>query len=217
MIVAIASTKGGVGKSTIAVNLAVEATYDGKNVLLVDSDIQGSSMSFRAVRDKDDIKASSIVSPTLHRDLPSFRQTFDFIVIDTGGRDTGVFRSALLSADVVVIPVLPSQYDIWAAGDNVDNIRFARIVKQFKVFFLFNQVIQGTKISKDAMSALGDIIGQEDIRLLNTRLISRVAYKNSISQGLGVSEYEPTGKAAAEIRSLYEEITYDDKETSPSR
>ncbi len=205
MVITVASTKGGVGKSTIAVNLAVEAARDGKRVLLVDSDIQGSSIGFRAAREKDDIKAMSIITSTLHRDLGDFKN-FDCIIVDVGGRDTGVFRSALLAADIVIVPVLPSQYDIWAAADNVENIRLARVVKEIKSFFLFNQVIQGTKISGEATAALEEIIGEDGIKLMESQLVSRVAYKNSISKGLGVSEYEPNGKAAAEMHTLYEEI-----------
>jgi chromosome partitioning protein len=205
MVITVASTKGGVGKSTIAVNLAVEAARDGKRVLLVDSDIQGSSIGFRAARERDDIKAMSIITSTLHRDLGDFKN-FDCIIVDVGGRDTGVFRSALLAADIVIVPVLPSQYDIWAAADNVENIRLARVVKEIKAFFLFNQVIQGTKISGEATAALEEIIGDDGIRLMESQLVSRVAYKNSISKGLGVSEYEPNGKAAAEMHALYNEI-----------
>ncbi len=205
MVITVASTKGGVGKSTIAVNLAVEAAKDGKRVLLVDSDIQGSSIGFRAAREKDDIKAMSIITNTLHRDLRDF-QNFNYIIVDVVGRDTGVFRSALLAADMVIIPVLPSQYDIWAAADNVENIRLARVVKEFKAYFLFNQVIQGTKISGEATAALEEIIGEDGIKLMESQLVSRVAYKNSISKGLGVSEYEPNGKAASEIHALYNEI-----------
>jgi len=205
MVITVASTKGGVGKSTIAVNLAVEAARDGKRVLLVDSDIQGSSIGFRAAREKDDIKAMSIITSTLHRDLGDFKN-FDCIIVDVGGRDTGVFRSALLAADIVIVPVLPSQYDIWAAADNVENIRLARVVKEIKTFFLFNQVIQGTKISGEATAALEEIIGEDGIKLMESQLVSRVAYKNSISKGLGVSEYEPNGKAAAEMHALYDEI-----------
>lgn len=205
MIITVASTKGGVGKSTIAVNLAVEASRDGKRVLLVDSDVQGSSINFRAAREKDDIQAMSIITSTLHRDLQAF-QNFTTIIVDVGGRDTGVFRSALLAADIVIIPVLPSQYDIWAAADNVENVRAAAVVKDFRPRFLFNQVIANTRVSGEALAALTEIIGENGIKLLDTQLYQRVAYKTSISRGLGVSEFEPAGKAASEIHALYEEI-----------
>ena len=205
MIVTVASTKGGVGKSTIACNLAVEGIKAGERVLLVDADVQSSSLAFRAERPKDDIQAISITTPTLHRDLASF-QGFDLVVIDVGGRDTGVFRSALLAADKVIIPVLPSQYDIWAAGDSIAIIKEAKVYKDFKAYFLFNQVIANTKVSTEAMEALQEIIGEDGLMLLKTQLFSRVAYKTSISKGLGVAEYEPNSKAAAEMKSLFKEI-----------
>lgn len=205
MIISVASTKGGVGKSTIAANLAVESSRDGKRVLLVDSDVQGSSVGFRSARTKDDIQAMSITTPTLHRDLKAF-SGFDVVVIDCGGRDTGVFRSTLLAADIVIVPVLPSQYDIWAAGESIAIITEAKIYKDFKPFFLFNQLIANTKVSNEASEALQEIIGESGIGLLDVQLFSRVAYKTSISKGLGVSEYEPSGKASAEIQTLYAEV-----------
>ena len=69
MIVTVGNTKGGVGKTTIAVNLAVEAAKDGKTVLLIDTDPQGSSTAFRTEREKDDIKAVALVSDKLHKDI----------------------------------------------------------------------------------------------------------------------------------------------------
>ena len=97
MIITIGHTKGGVGKSTISANLSVCFALDKKKVLLIDADIQGSSMAFRASRTKEDIKAMAITKPTLHADLKDF-STIDIIIIDTDGRDRGVFRSAILAA-----------------------------------------------------------------------------------------------------------------------
>lgn len=206
-IVAIANTKGGVGKSTIACNFAVEAAKEKKKVLLVDSDVQGSSIGFRAMRENDDINALSIVTPTLHKDLPAMKSSFDLIIIDAGGRDGQVFRSALMASDIVVIPLLPSQYDIWAAGDSLDILKEARVYKKLAAVFLFNQVIQNTNIAKEASEALKEITTDNDIKLLDATLYSRVAYKASISKGLGVTEYEPNSKAALEIKQAYKEVT----------
>ncbi len=207
MIISFASTKGGVGKSTLACNFAVEGRRAGKRVLLVDADVQGSSMGFRSMREKDDIKATAITTPTLHKDLPDFQDKFDLIVIDAGGRETHVFRSAIVAADTVVVPILPSQYDIWAASDTLGVLKEACVYKDIKTYFLFNQVIQGTRITGEAMDALKEVVGENGIRLLDTMLYSRVAYKNSIGRGLGVVEFEPNGKAAGEIQALYKEVT----------
>jgi len=205
-IVAVANTKGGVGKSTIACNFAIEAAKEKKNILLVDSDVQGSSIGFRAMRDNDDIKALSIVTPTLHKDLPAMKSSFDLIIIDAGGRDGQVFRSALMASDIVVIPLLPSQYDIWAARDSLEILKEARVYKTLTAVFLFNQVIQNTNIAKEASEALKEITNENDIKLLESTLYSRVAYKGSISRGLGVSEYEPNSKAALEVNQAYKEV-----------
>jgi plasmid segregation oscillating ATPase ParF len=204
--IVIANTKGGVGKSTIACNLAVEGAKDGKKILLVDSDTQGSSVAFRACRDRDDIQAMSIFTPTLHKDLKEINN-FDLIIIDAGGRDGKVFRSAILASDLVIIPILPSQYDIWAASDTMEVLKEARVYKdKLPALFVFNQVIQNTNVAKEADEAIKEIMTGNDVALANTVIYSRVAFKHSISKGLGVSEYEQQGKAAAEVKSLYNEI-----------
>ena len=89
-ILTIANIKGGVGKSTIAANLAVAAVLDGLSVILVDADPQASSMAFRALREKDDIRAMAITTPTLHKDLKQDVFSADLAIIDVGGRNTEV-------------------------------------------------------------------------------------------------------------------------------
>jgi chromosome partitioning protein len=202
MILTIGNTKGGVGKSTIACNFAVEAAIAHQKTLLIDADIQGSSISFRASRNKDDIKAMSITTPTLHKDIKDFQ--FDMVFIDVGGRDSAVFRSAIMACDLMLIPVLPSQYDIWAAGDTIKILTEARTYKDIPAYFVMNQLIPNTVIAKEATQAIQDY--QKDATLLQSTLCSRVAFKHSVSLGQGVSEYEPNGRATQEIRSLYKEL-----------
>lgn len=202
-IITVGNAKGGVGKSTIAVNLAVEAARDKKRVLLVDADVQASSMGFRGLRETDDIKATAILTPTLHKDLKSF--DFDLIIVDAGGRDAGTFRSAILAADFLLLPTTPSQYDVWATKDTIDILNDARIYKEdLPARMVLNLAIPNTVIGREAREALRDF--KEVCPLSETTLSSRVAYRQSIGQGLGVSEYEPNGKAAEEFRRLYEEV-----------
>lgn len=204
MVITIGSTKGGVGKTTIALNLAVESALAGVKTLLVDADVQGSSLSFRSTREKDDIQAMAITTPTLHKDLKEFEKVYGLILIDAGGRESAVFRSAIVACDVLLIPVLPSQLDIWATNDTIRLLQEARTYKDIPAYFVVNQVTN-TKIAREAIEAMQGFT--EDAGTLQNTLFSRTAYKSSIVAGKGVSEYEPRGKAAQEMRALYRELT----------
>jgi chromosome partitioning protein len=206
MIITVGNTKGGVGKSTISVNLAVEAARDGKKVLLVDTDPQGSSIAFRAEREQDDIRAIALISDKLHKDIKEFSAAFDWIVIDAGGRDNAVFRSAVAACDLFLLPVLPSQFDIWAAEDAVKIFQEIQPFNEMQGRMVLNMVRPNTKVCQEAQDALDLYL--EKLPLLSQRLHNRVAYKTSISNGQGVAEYEPSGKAAEDINLLYKEILF---------
>ena len=205
MIITVGNTKGGVGKTTIAVNLAVEAVTDNKKVLLVDTDPQGSSTAFRAERGPDDIKTIAMVSDKIHKDIKDFISIFDFIIIDAGGRDNAVFRSSAAACNLFLLPVLPSQFDVWAAEDAVQVFKEIQPFNDMVGRMVLNMVRPNTKVSAEAQEALMEY--KADLPLLTERLHNRVAYKTSVSYGQGVTEYEPSGKAAAEIRKLYKSIT----------
>ena len=203
MIVTIGNSKGGVGKSTIACNLAVMAAKTGKNVLLVDADPQASSLNFRSIRENNDIKATAITTPTLHKDLKDF-SNFDMILIDSGGRDTSIFRSAILAADLLIIPVLPSVYDIWAASDTIEIVKEALLYNEKLVSrFLINMVLPNSIMGRDTQAALKE---HKEIPILKQTVGARQVFKNALSMGQGVVEFEPKSKAAQEIAACYHEI-----------
>ena len=206
-VIVVANQKGGVGKSTISCNLGVAAALAGKKVLIIDADPQGSSATFREVRENDDLKVISIVKPTIHKDIQDF-SNFDLVIVDAGGRYSVVFRSAILAAagGILVIPILPSQYDIWATEDTFHVLRDARTYQDIAAYALFNQVIQNTTVAKEAVETLKDMTAENEVRLLAQNLYQRVDYKKSISEGKGVMEYAPGGKAAQEVRTLFDEI-----------
>lgn len=204
-VITLGNHKGGVGKSTLACNIAVEATKEKLKVLLIDADTQKSSMDFRELRSEKDLpqfNAVSITNSTIHKDIASF-DSFDLIVIDAGGRDTGPFRSAVLASDLLIIPALPSQLDIWSAEKTVAMFEEARAIRNdIRAYFVANRVISKTNIAREAYKALTQI----GIPLLNSKIHSRVAFAYSISEGKGVTEYEPHGKSSKELKEFYEEV-----------
>ena len=207
MIITVGNQKGGVGKTTIATNMAVISAMNNKQTLLIDADIQGSTMDFRSLR-KDElisVHAVQIVKPTIHTDINTF-DNFNNIFIDAGGRDSDTFRSAIMACDFLLIPVTPSPYDIWSSEETFKILRQARIYKKIKAAIVLNQVIKNTNISREVQQSLSDIAEEYELTTCKTTLYSRVAYKESVSEGKGVCEYAPKSKAEAELKSLYEEV-----------
>ena len=203
--IVVANQKGGVGKSTVACNIAVAFALESYKVLLIDADTQESSIGFRAIREKDDIVAISIPKPTIHKDINGFTN-YDIVIIDVGGRDSAVFRSAIMAASngLLLIPTLPSVYDIWATEDTLRVLEEARTFSDIKAYILINQVIKAN-IVKEAENTLQDLAKQYNVDILNSQLFSRVVYRNSIKEGLGVIEMNDI-KAKIEIENLVKEL-----------
>jgi chromosome partitioning protein len=207
-IIAVANTKGGVGKSTLAVNLAVEAASAGKSVLLVDADPQGSAVQFLTVRDegRPAVRGVQITKPVLHREVPEIAKAFDLAIIDVGGRDAPVFRSALVAADTILVPMVPSAFDTWASEDVfrvVDELSSAR--EDLKTYIVLNQLTR-TLAAREAREALGEYLASHNVQLIETQIHARTAWPRSIGEGLSVTEWEPNGPAADELRSLARDL-----------
>ena len=210
-VITVGNTKGGVGKSTISTNLAVAAVLDGKRTLLVDSDEQKSSLDFRSIRESDSIKAVSITTPTLHKDLYAFSESYDLVIIDAGGRNSATFRSAIVATGaegLYLLPCLPSTFDIWSTEQAMKLLQEVRSISSEHVNarLLVNQMQAHTIMGREAEDALGAMAEEFECPVLMTRLHHRAAYKTAIMSGRGVMEYDPKCKAAAEIMALYNEI-----------
>lgn len=207
-VLAVANTKGGVGKSTLTINFAVEAVKKGKRVLVVDADPQGSSITALSVRDDDrpEIQGVEMTKPILHKQIPQISEPFDLVLIDVGGRDAPVFRSALVAADKILVPMVPSAFDTWASTDVFNVIDELMVSKEgLRTWIVLNQVTR-TVAAKESRQLLNELVEEHNVSLLETSLAARTAWKRSIGEGLGVSEWSRKGPAVDELRALCEEI-----------
>src|SRR5690349_7232811 len=130
MILAVGNTKGGVGKTTIAVNLAIALGLAGHDVLLVDGDEQGTAITFTQLRTerlgKPGYTAVSLTGAALRTQVRQLALKYDDIIIDVGGRDTGSLRAALTVANIVLVPVQPRSFDVWALDQVAVLVKEAR-------------------------------------------------------------------------------------------
>lgn len=204
MIISVLNQKGGVGKTTLAVHLAMALSKRGERVLLLDADVQGSALDWSASR-KNEAPFSVVGLPkaTLHREAPKFLEDYGHIVIDGPPRVYDVARSAILASDFVLIPIQPSPYDIWAARDIVDLVNEASTFNEkLQSAFVINRKIVNTAIGRDVIEALGTY----NLPVLASEICQRVAFAESAANGSTVLEDAPESLAASEIEALATEL-----------
>lgn len=205
-VLCIANEKGGTGKTTVAVNLGLMAVYDGYRTLVIDADPQASAFAFyEQRRENENLPTFQLVmkpSKSLHKDIQELGKGFELLLIDVGGRDSKVFRSALLASDYVLIPVQPSQLDLWGLSNTLEVLKEAQTFKPIKARVLLNMVPARAKLTSEAL----EVLQETNIPFFKTTLGFRVAFREAITQGLSVKELDPKGKAAQEINNLWEEV-----------
>jgi chromosome partitioning protein len=207
MICAFVGQKGGSGKSTLAVCVAAELSARGHNVLLIDADPQATAVTWHDVATEAGHTAPTVVAMTgtLHKpnQLPRLATAYDHVIIDTPPRLGDVQRSAMMVADVALLPCGPSAPDAWALAESVKTITEATDYRpQLQAAIVINKKRAGTAAAKGAREALSST----GLQILASEIGLRQPFQEAVAAGLGVAAYAPKDVAAVEIRTLVDEL-----------
>ncbi|MDO8250250.1 MAG: AAA family ATPase [Rhodoferax sp.] len=203
MIITVGNTKGGVGKTTLAVNLAIARALAGRDVWLIDGDRQGTAQMAISIRaDSGHAPGISCATypdgPTLRAQVQQQAGKFDDIIIDAGGRDSTALRAALVLSDVLLVPFQPRSYDVWALNDMASLVDEVRSVRDgLRAVAILNCADPG-ETSTDNAEAAAAVADVPQFEYLDAPIRRRKAFANAAGQGLSVLELKPTDKKAAE-------------------
>lgn len=202
-VIAILNQKGGVGKTTLAIHIATAIALKGRKVLLLDADPQNSALDWAAARHGQPLfPVVALPKSSIHKELPSLADKFDVVIIDGPPRVHDVARSAIMASDLVLVPVQPSPYDVWASKEIMDLLNEAAVYKpNLKKAFIINRKIVNTAIGRDVAEALSEY----PVPVLNTTIGQRVAFAESAAKGLTVFELDPDMLASQEMGQLVDE------------
>ncbi|MBL8579752.1 MULTISPECIES: ParA family partition ATPase [Hyphomicrobiales] len=207
MIVALLNQKGGVGKTTLTLHVAGEWASKGRRVLLIDADPQGSALDWSQQRAREGLPrlfgVIGLARDTLHSEAPELARDADHVVIDGPPRVASLMRSALLAADLVLIPVQPSPFDGWASAEMLSLLGEARIYRpQLAARFVLNRCGARTVIARETAETLAD----HDPPVLTSTVGQRVTFADAARSGRLVSEINERSPAAREITALCTEV-----------
>jgi chromosome partitioning protein len=206
MIISIVNQKGGVGKTTLAVNLGGMIQAAGKKILLVDTDPQGSLVQWRSVNPQSLVRVSHYPKPLSRRQAQALEKKADVIIIDSPPALEKTTVANVQVSRLVIVPVSPSPLDIWAANDTVNLIRNIMIrTKGMTARLLVYRKIPGTRIGAEAREALKAY----PFKVYKTEITQKIAAVEAMISGQTLTEFSPNSKSAAEFKALAHEILSD--------
>lgn len=203
IIISVLNPKGGSGKTTLSTNLARAFHEKGERVLVVDTDPQGSARDWHAAQEQNPVDVIALDRPENLKTLDTVAKSYDVVLIDGTAKHTDSLAAAIKPADLVLIPMKPSPYDLWSVSDLVSLIKTRQEITDGKPLaaFVITQAVSGTTLRKDIVTALGDY----GLPTLETPITQRQIYPQTAAEGLTVID-SMNAEAKAEVQKLAGEI-----------
>ncbi len=211
-IVLFGGEKGGTGKTTLATNMAAMLALQGKDVLLLDTDRQGTASFWATVREDTEIEPRISCVQKFGKGLASqvrdLAERYDEVIVDAGGRDSMELRYALGVCDRAYIPVQPFQFDIWTIRQMDELVEMAQgLNEEMQAFIVLNRVSTNPAVREDRETR--EFFRTEDFQhlaLVEPVLRDRIAFRKSARDGLSVPEWKLDKKAVEEMNQLFREV-----------
>lgn len=210
MIISTLNTKGGVGKSTIALNLAVMRSLSKRDVLLVDGDRQATSVQAIAQRSNLGIESSVAVAhytdgSLLRTQVQQAKNKYEDIIIDAGGRDSTALRAALMISEIVLIPFQPRSFDVWGVGDMAELVKEAHSMRDGLSVYAILSIADSR--GNDNHAAAAEIAELNGIEYLDAPIGRRKSIADAAGSGLAAVEWKPSDKKAVyEFTNLFNAV-----------
>lgn len=203
MIISIINPKGGAGKTTISTNISRCLTLRNKQVLLVDSDPQGSARNWHVRTNGDLVEIVGLDRTTIDKDINKFKLHYDWIIVDGAPQLSEMAAKTIICSDVILIPVQPSPYDTRATQEFVELIKERQAIKDGypKAAFVISRQIVNTKIGRGVRAILEEI----GLPVFKTSTFQRVCYQEA-AEKMTVFEWEGAIEARAEIENIVDEL-----------
>lgn len=219
MIILVGGEKGGTGKTTLTTNLAALRASKCKDVLIVDTDQQSSASYWCGTRDENGVEpriaSVQYFGKGFVPQVKDLARRYDDVFIDAGGRDTTELRDSLLIADIAVIPLSPSQYDVWTLSRMNELIEKSHSFNpNLRTILVINRASANPSV-KEVDEAQQILDAFEYLNLSKAVIRDRIAFRRSVPNGLSINEQMPHDtKALSELNDLYNEVFLNEANTA---